>query len=60
MIGVRVPVENQALRHRERHDDNGSRRMDIDGGAVLVMQLELSVLRHSLAAYALGWPGPAP
>ena len=68
MIGVGVPVENQSPGHRECHDRDGCRRIEIIGGTVLVWSLavrqltglQLTVLRHSLAAYALGLPVAAP
>ncbi len=68
MVDVGVPVENQALGHRERHYGDRSRRIEVvcDTGLVWrqsARQLgvrQLTVLRHSLAAYALGSAAAAP
>ncbi len=49
---MRVPVEDEADGHREGDHDDSRCRIAIIGSAVIVGQL--SVVRHSLAAYAIG------
>ena len=46
MVKVGVPVEDLTGQHRERRDENRDAVIDVGG--------TLSVLRHNMAAYALG------
>ena len=57
MVGMGVPVEDMAGGHRERDDEDGRMLIMIGRAIILPAGGSLSIPRHRMAAYALGYRG---